>query len=359
MNRRMFLRSLTAGCAVAALRAAAPTGLRLGYDTYVLRGYGWKTAQFLEYGAKLNLDSVHLSDLSDYESLEPAYLATVKEQARRLGLTIDGGISSICSSSGNYHRDLGDPVEFARRGLRATHAVGSSVMRCFIGGAPERRELQKHIDNTLAVLKAVRSEALDLGVKIAIENHGDLQAWEMRNLIEEAGKDFVGSCLDTGNAVSVIENPLVTLDILGPYVLMTHIRDSAVFENPRGAVMQWTALGDGCVDLPLFFDRFRQICPKATVNLEILTGNMPRLLPYLEPEFWNVYPKARASEFAMFVGLARRGHPLLGPMVTVAQGERPPQYQAALKEQQRVDLERSFEYAKKVLKLGIRAQGES
>ncbi len=39
---------------------------------------------------------------------------------------------------------------------------------------------------------------MDAGLKIAIEIHKDLQAWEQRMLIEEAGKEFVGTYLDTG-----------------------------------------------------------------------------------------------------------------------------------------------------------------
>jgi sugar phosphate isomerase/epimerase len=354
MNRRTFLQSLAGAAAAPVPKIAAQgrPGLRLGFDSYVLRGYGWKAAQFLEYAAKLKLDSVHLSDLSDFESLEPAYLAKVREHAQRLGLSIDGGISSLCPSSGNYHKEYGDPAEYVLRGLRTAKAVGANVMRTFIGGGAERNNLQLHIENTLKVLKAVRSQALDLGVKIAIENHGDLQAWEMRELIETAGPDFVGSCLDSGNAVSAIENPLVTIETPAPYVLTTHIRDSAVYEHPRGAVMQWVALGEGSVEFATFFEKFRVLCPKAVVQLEILTGNPPRVLPYLEQDFWKVYSKARASEFARFVELAKRGRPFMGTMMTAPSAGRPAEYTAAMKEQQRIDLERSFEYARNVLKVG-------
>ena len=46
----------------------------------------------------------------------------------------------------------------------------------------------------------MRSLAQDLNVKVAVENHsGDMQAWELRELIIAAGKDFVSACLDTGN----------------------------------------------------------------------------------------------------------------------------------------------------------------
>ena len=51
------------------------------------------------------------------------------------------------------------------------------------------------------MLKHGRSRALDAGVKIAIENHaGDMQSWELVQLIESAGKDYVGANLDMGNA---------------------------------------------------------------------------------------------------------------------------------------------------------------
>ena len=82
-----------------------------------------------------------------------------------------------------------------------------------------------------------------------------MQACELKTLIEEAGKDYVGACLDTGNPMWVMEDPLLTLEVLGPYTVTTHIRDSVVFEHPRGAAAQWVALGDGIVDFKKF------VCP--------------------------------------------------------------------------------------------------
>ena len=50
------------------------------------------------------------------------------------------------------------------------------------------------------VLRNIRSKAMGEGIKIAIENHaGDMQARELKTLIEKAGPEFVGVCLDSGN----------------------------------------------------------------------------------------------------------------------------------------------------------------
>jgi sugar phosphate isomerase/epimerase len=279
----------------------------------------------------------------------------VKDHAARLGIKIDGSMGCICSSSSNWRPENKDPEQYLRTGLRVAHGVGATCTRVFMGGLSERTgsvPLQAHIENTLKVLRAVRSQALDLNVKIAIENHGDFQAWELKDLIQTAGKDYVAACLDSGNSVTVIEDPLLTLETLGPYVQTTHIRDSVVFEHPRGAVTQWVALGDGSIDFRQFFEKFRQLCPHSGAQLEILTGRAPRVVPFFEPEFWKAFPNARASEFARFVRLARTGHPFLGSMVIAGDDHSPEEYAAALKEQQRIDLERSLQYARKSLGLG-------
>jgi 3-oxoisoapionate decarboxylase len=98
--------------------------------------------------------------------------------------------------------------EYIARGLRVAHAVRSLVMCCYMGARDNRRTalpLEAHIENTVKVMR-------DAGVRIAVENHaGDMQTREVKASIEEAGKDFVGSCLDTGNPMRVVEDPLETL----------------------------------------------------------------------------------------------------------------------------------------------------
>jgi hypothetical protein len=234
------------------------------------------------------------------------------------------------------------------------------VLRCYLGNRADRRTaipIEGHIANTVKVLKAVRPQAQDLGIKIAIENHaGDMQAREVRTLIEEAGKDYVASCLDTGNPMWVAEDPLVTLEILGPYAVTTHIRDSVVFEHPRGAAVQWVALGDGnAIDFDRFMPLYQKLCPNAVMQLEIITGRAPDVLNYLEPDFWKAFPNTPASEFARFLALAKKGRPFMGAMVIGGGGKQPPAIAEALKEQQKTDLERSFDFAKTRLGIGVRA----
>jgi 3-oxoisoapionate decarboxylase len=331
--------------------------IQLGFDTYSVRAFHWKALQLLDYAAGLKLDTIQISSLDDIESLEPAHLAKVKEHAASVHVAIDGGIGCVCPVSKSWSAKHGDAPAYVTLGMQVAKAMGSTSMRCFMGTSDDRLpQIERLMEKTIQVFRSVRSQALDLGVKIAIENHaGDMQAREVRTIIEESGKDFVGSCVDTGNPMWVMEDPQVTLEVLGPYVITTHVRDSAIFETPRGAAAQWVALGDGIIDFEKFLTLYRQVCPKASMQLEIITGRPARAVPYLEADFWKAFPNANAGEFARFVALAKRGHPFNGYMV-VEDGAKapPPEFKAALQEQQRVDLERSLEYAKKTLGVGVR-----
>jgi sugar phosphate isomerase/epimerase len=329
MQRRSFLRAATGATlalpqrhATAAEPAMVP--IRLGFDTYSLRAFRWKAMQLLDYAAAQKLDTIQISSSSDYESLEPAHLAHVKGHAAELGIALDAGIGCICPTSTSWNAKNGDAVENLAAGLRVAKAVGARAMRCFMGNEKDRLTpggIEPHMEKTIQVLRAVRSQALDSGVMIGLENHaGDMQAREVRTVIDAAGKDFVGACLDTGNPMWVVEDPMVTLEILAPYVVTSHIRDSVVYEDPRGACAQWVALGDGTIDFKAFVARYRELCPKASMQLEIITGRPPRVLPYLEMDFWKAFPKANAAEFARFVALARHGHPFSGYIAAAAAG---------------------------------------
>jgi sugar phosphate isomerase/epimerase len=353
VDRRSFLQTLAVagagmamgGAALAQTTAARPR-LKLGMDNFSIRAMGWKAPALLDYAASLKLDTLLISDLDAYESLEEASLREVKAKADDLGIQIHAGTWSICPTSKAFKNKWGTAEEHLALGLRVARALGSPVLRCVLGTAEDRKTpggIEARMADTVKVCRACRSRALDAGVKIAIENHaGDMQAAELVRLIEEAGKDYVGATLDSGNATWALEDPLANLEVLGPYALSTGMRDSMVWEYEDGAKVQWTAMGEGLVDWKRYFDRFAVLCPIAPVNLEIISG-FARPVAWLKAGFWEVWPNAKAVDFAAFIALAKRGKPL--------EPHRSPDPRAE-QAYQREELERSIRYCKDVLGLG-------
>ncbi|MBD3266582.1 TIM barrel protein [bacterium] len=355
ISRRSFMQTsalTVAASALAASNAAAkPNNIKLGFDNFSVRACKWKAPQLIEYAASLNVDTLMMSDLGVYESLDESYLKKIKAMADKHGVELQAGTGSICPTSKAYRRQ--EPaVEHAKTLIRVAKTLGTDVARCYLGTRADREGdggIYRHIEEMVKVCKAVESYAKDAGVKLAIENHaGDLQAWELKMLIEEAGKDYVGCTIDSGNATWTIEDPLVNLEILGPYSVSAGQRDSAVWETEEGAKVMWCNMGDGTVDWQAYMKRYKELCPDCPFVLEILSYTWERDIPYLKPEFWDVYPKARASEFARFVAMAKRGEKYTIP----AERPKSANQRSSTPEQQKWDLERSLAYCREVLGMG-------
>jgi len=351
-DRRTFLKSLAVAGAALALPGIAPAQapsagkLKLGFDNFSIRAMGWKAPALLDYAASHKLDTLLISDLDAYESLEEASLKEVRAKATDLGIEIHAGTWSICPTSKAFRNKWGTAVEHLSLGIRVAKVLGSPVLRCVLGTGEDRKTvggIEARIQDTVEVCKACRTKAIDAGIKIAIENHaGDMQAWELVQLVKAAGEDYVGVTYDSGNATWTLEDPLASLEILGPYTVTTGIRDSMIWEYDEGAKVQWTAVGEGLTDWPHLIERFTALCPKAPINLEIISG-FARPFPYLKPSFWEPWPKARASDLAAFLAMARKGKPI--------DPHRSPN-QEVERAYQKAELERSIEYCRGSLHLG-------
>ena len=208
--------------------------------------------------------------------------------------------------------------------------------------------INARIDDTVKVLKACRGAAMDAGIKIAVENHaGDMHSWELIRLIEEAGPDFVGVNIDSGNAAWTLEDPLDLLERLGPYTICSSLRDDMIWNTPEGAAIQWTAIGEGLVDWKRYMERWRVLCPKVPFQIETISG-FSKMFPYRTEAFWQHYDK-RPEVLAKFEALAARGHALesFKPEAGVEKKVAEQAYQKA-------ELERSIAYCRNVLGLGRR-----
>lgn len=327
--------------------------IKLGFDNFSIRAMGWKAPQLLDYAAKLKVDTVLFSDLDVYESHDEKYLKDLRKKADDLGIEIQAGTGSICPSAKSFSPRFGSAEEHLLLAIRVAKAVGSNVARCYQGTADDRKlpgGLPARWKDTIKLCKAVRSQAMDAGVKIAIENHaGDMQAWELANLIEDCGRDFVGATMDSGNATWTLEDPMRNLEILGPYAVTTGVRDSMVWETPEGANAGWTAIGEGQVDWQKYFDRFAELCPGVPAQLEIISGAI-RSYPHKQDEFWKDYSDIRAREFLNFAAMAKRGKPIEAFKPAAGQDRK-----LAEQEFQKAELERSIKYCREVLGLGLKA----
>ncbi len=362
LSRRSFLKSVTAAGAGLAVgvpgRAQDPASaphrpnVKFGLDNFSVRALGWKADRLIDYAASLRTDSLFITDLNAFASFDDDYLNDLRKKAADHGLQIHLGSWSICPTSKAFKKDWGTAEEHLRLGIQMAKTLGSPVFRVVLGTGEDRLTeggIEARIADTVKVCQACRSQAMDAGVKIAVENHaGDMQAWELVTLIEAAGKDYVGANIDSGNACWTFEDPVSNLEILAPYIATSSLRDSAVWESANGATVQWTAMGEGNVDLKTYFEKFAALCPGVPVHIETISG-FNREIPYFKRDFWKAWPKARGEDLAKFIALAKRGKPR-DPWQPPAGQDR----KSAEQEYQKDQIERSIRHCQETLGLGLK-----
>jgi 3-oxoisoapionate decarboxylase len=353
MTRKDFFKAGSAAAAATAMTACQTTApctgpISLGFDNFSIRALKWNATQVLEYAGRQKVDTLLLSDLDVYESHDPSYLAEVRAQADELGIVLQAGTGSICGSASNFNKKHGPDIQQLTLTITVAKLLGASVARCYLGSGKDRKGrggLQPHMDRVVKVCKAVEGYAKDSGVKIAIENHaGDMTGWQLKQLIERAGPDFVGATIDAGNAAFTFEDPVENLRILGPYVLSSGIRDTVVWNSEEGINTWWKAMGAGSVDWASYFRLWRKLCPSAPVQLEIISQWGRTFPSKSNGEFWQHYGDIRDRDYAAFVALAATGS-----------APETPTKARFTAEFMRQDLEASLLYCRETLGLGRKA----
>jgi len=311
MDRRTFILG-TAAAAVHTSRLLGRTpaaSVELGSIDGSVGGNNFTPVQFLDYLSSIKLTwamvSLNAATLGD-----EAAIRQIREHADRLGIKLQLAFGSVCPSARAFNAQQGTLEEQVGRALKASQIFGAKCMRCILGGDPERPQIEMHIDNMVKAVRGIRSRILDSGVKLAVENHGgDLQAREMKMMIEAVGPDVMGVCLDSGNPVWMLEDPHMTLEMLIPYAETCHVRDSAVWKVPEGIAVRWVNMGDGNVDIDGWIKKFIQAKPGLPIIFENLVSGNPRIHAIYNPPFWDNWRKMPAWEFSRFLAIAEKGTP--------------------------------------------------
>jgi sugar phosphate isomerase/epimerase len=310
MDRRTFL----AATAAAAVHAARPlighrATAELGSIDGSVSGNNFTPAQFLDYLSSIKLTWAMISLPAAVQDDEAAVRA-IRAHADRLGIKLQLAHGSVCPSARSFNAQQGTIEVQVARALKTSQLFGAKCMRCVLGGDPERPQIEMHIDNMIKAVLGLRSRIVDSGIKLAVENHGgDLQAREMKMMVEAVGTDVMGVCLDSGNPVWMLEDPHMTLEMLLPYAETSHVRDSAVWKTPEGINVRWVNMGDGNVDIDGWIRKFIEAKPGLPIIFENLVSGRPRVHSIYDAKFWDNWRKMPAHEFSRFLAIADKGVP--------------------------------------------------
>jgi sugar phosphate isomerase/epimerase len=234
-------------------------------------------------------------DMAQLRSRAPESLADLRRRAEAHGLFLELSVPS---------RALTDEATFAGA-ASVSHALGVTRWRVALlyGRRYEdfksREEWLAFRDRWREALPRAAGWLEREGIEAGIENHKDLLAGELAELLREVGSPRLGACLDFGNDLALLEEPMATVEALAPYAVTTHIKDMAVRRGPRGFELSEVPLGAGLLPLPRMVEAVRRARPDVNLCLEMITRD-PLPVPCLDEAYWATFAGRDAAREAAF-----------------------------------------------------------
>jgi sugar phosphate isomerase/epimerase len=119
-----------------------------------------------------------------------------------------------------------------------------------------------------ARLKASAPAAAAAGIKIAIENHCDSFSEEILWLLDRVDHPAVGACIDTVNALMVMEDPMQAIANLAPRAFTNHFRDDRIELQRYGFKLTGAAVGEGDIDMQRAYEIIKTRSSMRRINIE-------------------------------------------------------------------------------------------
>jgi sugar phosphate isomerase/epimerase len=270
----------------------------IAVTSYMSFGRPKDTLEFLEHAYELGAGGIQMQ----LTSRDPDYIRKFRTRAGELGMYFEAMASLPALES-----TVAAAKEAGALAIRVNCLPGRRYEN-FNNLADWRTAVDESHQKIDAALRIVEKHQ----VPLAIENHKDWTADEMAALMKEKAGRWLGVCLDTGNNIALLDDPMATVEALAPYALSTHIKDMGVAPYLDGFLLSEMPLGDGMLDMRRIVDAIRRARPETRLTLEMITRD-PLKVPCLTDGYWATFPDRNGLYLARTLRMVRE-HPL--PMVS-------------------------------------------
>ena len=288
------------------------SSIRIGIDNYGLDPLGLKPIEILEWAVDNGAEGVHFSGLSSQskEEIDAAYLKDLAQAAssRRMYIEWGGGQHIPFDMETWENKDI---VAINRKAAEQAAILGTRIVRSCSGGLmrwkDESPTTETLLLETASALQSQKQMLKDFNVILALETHFEFTTQELLKLFElceaEPG-EYLGVCFDTMNVLTMLEDPLESLERILPWVVSTHIKDGALFLSPEGIVTFPTKIGNGVIDFPKIVECLHSMSDEVFLSVEDHGGSFS--IPVFDPAFLSKFPDLTLQEFAKLIHLVEK-----------------------------------------------------
>jgi len=249
----------------------------------------WSLEDFIKFSSKHNLGGVEAPLKRFVPDLDDEYLNKIES------LLIENELFFIMDAESALDiEEIKLLIPLAKRlKSKIIRIKSSNILSC------DRKKLgmpwREHINRCKNVLMQIAPILREENLKIAIENHQDLDSNDLLEVLEKVGSDVIGVNFDIGNAFATCEDPITFAEKVGSSVLNIHLKDYKIFKSQEGFRLVRCALGDGAVDFEKILPLLAKNSPDAKMVIE-LGALESRNIAYFSSEFWShIQPRAEVE----------------------------------------------------------------
>lgn len=232
----------------------------------------WGIERLIEKAAELDLKALQSADMRHFEPYskneewDEEAVPLLAQSLRRKGLDCELGTG-------------GFDLKHLRQVLRLAELLNVRVLRTFLGGGVWRSdsETRERLGQAAESFSRLHPLLEQQNAFLAIENHQDLTSETLQRFLLDLNLPRIGVCLDTGNPLGVIEDPLSAARRLAPFTFSVHLKDYHLLTTGEGYVIVGAVPGDGVVPLPEILSLLFDQSPRDTlqINLECAVEYIP------------------------------------------------------------------------------------
>lgn len=313
MTRRTFLEiAATAASIQPALQAqkavstAPPTQMGVATTSYLTAWQPKDTYEFLEH--------CHALGAAGIQSAINGDLKKIRSRAEQLGMYIEGMASLPKNGdTSGFERAVNDAKTVGAICIRAA-SLGGRRYETF----SSLSEWQHFVEQSNRSIEAALPLLEKHRIPLALENHKDRTVDELVTLLKKHASEYLGVCLDFGNNISLLDDPMEVVERLATYTISTHVKDMGVGFYEDGFLLSEVVLGEGFLDLPRMISAIRNARPKTRLSLEMITRD-PLKVPCLTDKYWATFPDRNGRYLARTLKLVQTKLSRSKPLPRVSQ----------------------------------------
>jgi len=174
--------------------------------------------------------------------------------------------------------DFRSAVREVQRGVDVAKKIGAPIVRVFAGAPKDGISRSRAFELMIEGLSAGADYAGDHGVKLALENHGELYgtAAQLLEIMRRVGSPNLGLNFDVGNFVPAGDDANSAIDKVFKYVLHIHMKDirrakpddKEVFEGADSKRYVVVGPGEGKTDVARFMRKLEVLGYAGVISLE-------------------------------------------------------------------------------------------